>query len=64
MSVTGSQVCSEAGEVCNGENAGHYCNLGTLRSNDATATRTSLKKGISVLLVFTAIIPTHLLCQV
>ena len=37
--------------------------LGTLRSNDATATRTSLKKWICVLSVFIAIIPTHLLCQ-
>ena len=41
-----------------------YCSLGTLRSNDATATRTSLKKWIFVLSVFIAIIPsTHLLCQ-
>ena len=31
--------------------------LGTLRSNDATATRTSLKKSICVLSVFIAIIP-------
>ena len=37
--------------------------LGTLRSNDATATRTSLKKRICVLSVFIAIIPTLLLCQ-
>ena len=37
--------------------------IGTLRSNDATATRTSLKKSICVLSVFMAIIPTHLLCQ-
>ena len=37
--------------------------LGTLRSNDATATRTSLKKWICVISVFIAIIPTHLLCQ-
>ena len=37
---------------------------GTLRSNDATATRTSLKKWICVLSVFIAIIPTHLLCQI
>ena len=37
--------------------------LGTLRSSDATATRTSLKKWIWVLAVFIAIIPTHLLCQ-
>jgi len=36
---------------------------GTLRSNDATATRTSLKKWIYVLSVFIATIPTHLLCQ-
>ena len=36
---------------------------GTLRSNDATATRTSLKKWICVLSVFIAIIPTHLLGQ-
>ena len=35
----------------------------TLRSSDATATRTSLKKWIWVLSVFFAIIPTHLLCQ-
>ena len=38
--------------------------LGTLRSNDATATRTSLKKWICVLFVFIAIIPTYSLCQV
>ena len=37
--------------------------IGTLRSSDATATRTSLKKWICVLSVFIAIIPTHLLCQ-
>ena len=37
--------------------------LGTLRSSDATATRTSLKKWIWVLAVFIAIIPTYLLCQ-
>ena len=37
--------------------------IGTLRSNDGTATRTSLKKWICVLSVFIAIIPTHLLCQ-
>ena len=37
--------------------------LGTLRYNDATATRTSLKKWICVLSVSIAIIPTHLLCQ-
>ena len=37
--------------------------LGTLRSNDATATRTTIKKWICVLSVFIAIIPTHLLCQ-
>ena len=37
--------------------------IGTLRSNDATAMRTSLKKWIYVLSVFIAIIPTHLLCQ-
>ena len=36
---------------------------GTLRSNDATAMRTSLKNGICVLSVYIAIIPTHLLCQ-
>ena len=36
--------------------------LGTLRSNDVTATRTSLKKWICVLSVFIAII-THLLCR-
>ena len=33
--------------------------LGTLRSNDATVTRTSHKKWICVLSVFIAIIPTH-----
>ena len=37
--------------------------IGTLRSKDATATRTSLKKWICVLSVLIAIIPTHLLCQ-
>ena len=37
--------------------------IGTLRSNDATATRTSRKKSICVLSVFMAIIPTHSLCQ-
>ena len=37
--------------------------IGTLRSNDATAMRTSLKKWIYVLSVFIAIISTHLLCQ-
>ena len=37
--------------------------IGTLRSNDATAMRTSVKKGIFVLSVFIAIILTHLLCQ-
>ena len=37
--------------------------VGTLRSNDATSTRTSLKKWIYVLSVYIAIIPTHLLCQ-
>ena len=37
--------------------------LGTLRSNDATTTRTSLKKWICVLSVFIVIIPTYLLCQ-
>ena len=41
----------------------HDYKLGTLRSNDATATRTSLKKRICVLSVFIAIIHTHLLCQ-
>ena len=35
--------------------------IGTLRSNDATAMRTSLKKWICVLSVYMAIIPTHLL---
>ena len=35
----------------------------TLRSNDATATRTLLKNWIWVLSVFIAIIPTHLLCK-
>ena len=37
--------------------------IGTLRSNDATATRTSLKRWICVISVFIAIIPIHLLCQ-
>ena len=37
--------------------------IGTLRSKDATATRTSLKKWICVLSVFITIISTHLLCQ-
>ena len=37
--------------------------LGTLRSNDPTATRTTLKKSICARLVLIAIIPTHLLCQ-
>ena len=37
--------------------------LETLRSNDATSTRTSFKKWICFLSVFIAIIPTHLLCQ-
>ena len=37
--------------------------LGTLRSNDPTARRTSLKKWICVPSVFIVIIPTHLLCQ-
>ena len=37
---------------------------GTLRLNDATATRKSLKKWICVLSVFIAIIPTYLLCQI
>ena len=36
----------------------------TLRSNDATSTRTSLKKWICVLSVFIAIVPTHWLCQI
>ena len=36
---------------------------GTLRPNDATATRTSLKKWICVLSIFVVITPTHLLCQ-
>ena len=36
---------------------------GTLRSNDATATRTSLQNLICVLSVFIAIIPNQLLCQ-
>ena len=35
----------------------------TLRSNDVTATKTSLKKWIFVLSVFIANIPIHLLCQ-
>ena len=41
------------------------CNvtLRTLSSNDATASRTSLKKLICVLSVFIAIFPTILLCQ-
>ena len=33
--------------------------IGTLRSNDATATRTSIKKWTCVPTVFIAIIPTH-----
>ena len=39
--------------------------IGTLRSNDATATRTSLKKKnlSSYSLYLIVIIPTHLLCQ-
>ena len=37
--------------------------IGTWSSNDALATRMSLKKWICVLSVFIAIIPTHLLCQ-
>ena len=37
--------------------------IGTLRSDDATAAKTSLQKWICVLSVFIAIIPTHLLCQ-
>ena len=37
--------------------------LDTLRSNDATGARTSLKKSICVLSVLIANIPTHLLCQ-
>ena len=36
----------------------------TLRSNDATSTRTPLKKWICVLSVFIAIVPTHWLCQI
>ena len=43
------------------ETCGHL--PGNLRSNDATVTRTSLKKRICVFPVFIAIIPTHLLCQ-
>ena len=35
--------------------------LETLRSNDATATGTSLERSICVLSVFIAIVPTHLL---
>ena len=45
------------------ENHGAPLAIGTLRSNDATATRTSLKKWFCVLSVFIAIIPTHFLCQ-
>ena len=37
--------------------------LVTLRSDDATAAKTSLQKWTCVLSVFNAIIPTHLLCQ-
>ena len=37
--------------------------LGILRSNDATTTRTSVKKWICVLSVFIVIIPSYLLCQ-
>ena len=40
-----------------------YPRIGTLRSKDAKATRTSLKKGIFTILVLIAIIPTQLLCQ-
>ena len=40
-----------------------YTDIGTLRSNDAVASKTLLKKGIYVLPVFIAIIPTHLLYQ-
>ena len=36
---------------------------GTLRSEDMTAAKMSLQKWICVLLVFIAIIPAHLLCQ-
>ena len=39
------------------------CIIGTLRSNGATATRTSLEKWIWVFSVFIAIIPTNLLCH-
>ena len=35
----------------------------TLRSNDATSTRTSLKMWICVFSVFIALVPAHLLCQ-
>ena len=35
-----------------------------LRPNDATSTRTPLKKWICVLSVFIAIVPTHWLCQI
>ena len=38
--------------------------IGTLRSNDTTLTKTSLKKWICVLSVFIAIISIHLLCQI
>ena len=41
----------------------YYLRIGTLRSKDAKATRTSLKKGIFIILVLIAIIPTQLLCQ-
>ena len=41
----------------------HASSVLTLRSNDATATRTSLKKWNLVFSVFIAIIPTHLFCQ-
>ena len=42
---------------------GLWQTMGTLRSNDATATKKSLKKWIWVFSVFIAIIPKHLLCQ-
>ena len=37
--------------------------IGTLRSDEAMAAKTSLKKWIYVLLAFIAIIPTHFLYQ-
>ena len=56
------------GDKINSEMFALSCNrvsllLGTLRSNDATTTRTSLKNWTCVLSFLTGIIPAHLLCQ-